>query len=156
MPPVIAIAPSRKPHDYEQSLLRAFAEARTLDRHKDRPADVASSVDGVLLCGGGDLHPGLYGEEAHTTFDPAEEGRDEWEMDLVRQTIRADIPLLAICRGIQVLNVAMGGTLLQDIPPHVSGPLPHSVPDLPTHIAHELWVMSDTLLFRLMEEKMEE
>ncbi len=156
MPPVIAIAPSRKPRDYEESIKRASAEVRTLDRHKDKPADLVSQVDGVLLCGGGDLQPGLYGEEAHHSFNAAEEGRDEWEMELVREVIRADLPLLAICRGIQVLNVAMGGTLVQDIPSHVKGAIPHSVADPPTHVAHEVWVMSDTLLFRLLEEKMED
>ncbi len=156
MPPVIAIAPSRKPHDYEESIRRGLGEPRTLDRASDSPADVVRAVDGILLCGGGDVDPSIYGEAPHPTYAAAEPGRDAYEIELVREALRADVPILAICRGIQVMNVAMGGSLVQDIPSQMNGTLAHSLEDPSTHIAHEVWVASDTLLFRLMQEKMED
>ncbi len=156
MPPVIAISPSGKPHDYEESIRRAFGDPRTLDRAVDRPEDVVRACDGILLCGGGDVDPALYGEAPHATYAPAEPGRDAYELELVRLAIQADVPLLAICRGVQVLNVAMGGTIVQDIPSEVNGAGPHSVKDTSSHIAHEVWIASDTLIFRLMQEKLED
>ena len=66
------------------------------------------------------------------------------------------IPLLAICRGMQVLNVAMGGTLIQDIPSQVPGALQHSVPEPRFAIAHEVWVSKDSLLSTLLADHMED
>ena len=73
-----------------------------------------------MLTGGGDVDPKLYGEAPHATFQAAEAGRDEFEIALSRAPRSpSGIPFLAICRGMQVLNVAMGGTLIQDIPSQV-------------------------------------
>jgi hypothetical protein len=69
--PVIAIAPCSKPHDYEAAIERAGGELLRLDRIAHRPADVIAKVDGVLLPGGGDVLPSLYGEAAHPKFSPA-------------------------------------------------------------------------------------
>ena len=71
-----------------------------------------SSAEGLLLAGGGDVLPGLYGAATHESFDPAEPGRDDYEIELVRLALDADLPVLAICRGIQVMVVARGGTLI--------------------------------------------
>jgi gamma-glutamyl-gamma-aminobutyrate hydrolase PuuD len=77
--PVIAIPPCAKIHDYEESVRRAGGEVRLLDREVDKPADVIASVDGLLLPGGGDVLPSIYGEPAHKTFSAAEPGRDDYE-----------------------------------------------------------------------------
>jgi gamma-glutamyl-gamma-aminobutyrate hydrolase PuuD len=114
--PIIALAPCSKQHDYEESIRRAGGDVRILDYARDVPADVIKAVDGILLPGGGDVQPSIYGAEPHSTFDAAETGRDAYELELTRRAVEADLPLLAICRGIQVLNVARGGTLVQDIP----------------------------------------
>src|SRR6266850_5274030 len=100
--PVIAIAPCGKLPDYEESVRRAGGDARVLNRSADSPADVVASVQGVLLAGGGDVHPTIYGATPHRTFDAAEPGRDEYEIELVRLALAADLPVFAICRGIQV------------------------------------------------------
>ena len=74
--PVIAIAPCSKPHDYEAAIERAGGEILRLDRTVHKPADVIASADGLLLPGGGDVLPSLYGEAAHPAFSAAETGRD--------------------------------------------------------------------------------
>src|SRR5918993_1481372 len=124
--PIIAIAPCAKPHVYEASVRRAGGEVRMLDYATDRPADVLASVDGILLPGGADVLPSAYGEAAHERFQAAEAGRDEFELELARLATKADLPILAICRGIQVLNVARGGTLVQDIPAEMPNSLNHT------------------------------
>ena len=154
--PIIAIAPCSKLHDYEESVRRAGADVRVLDAAADAPADVIASADGLLLPGGGDVRPSLYGEAAqHATFNAAEAGRDEYELELARRALDADLPLLAICRGIQILNVARGGTLVQDIPTEVAGSVDHDVREPRVAIAHEVWITPGTLLERLMRARIE-
>jgi putative glutamine amidotransferase len=86
-----------------------------------------------------------------------DDARDEFEIALIAEARRRDLPILAICRGIQVLNVATGGTLIQDIPSQVKGALEHRL-TVPQHqpyaLAHEVWLDKDTLLTRLMRERL--
>jgi putative glutamine amidotransferase len=154
--PIIAIAQCAKLPDYEESVRRAGGDVRVLDRAADRPSDVIASVDGVLLTGGGDVQPALYGATPHPTYDPAEPGRDEYEIELVRRAIEADLPIFAICRGIQVLNVARGGTLIQDIPDEVGTTVDHRVKEPRFAIAHEVWLTSNSLLERTLRERLED
>lgn len=72
-------------------------------------------LDGLMLSGGGDLDPRIYGMEPQAVIRNPSPKRDEWEISLVNAAIEAGKPLLAICRGVQVLNVALGGTLHQEI-----------------------------------------
>jgi putative glutamine amidotransferase len=135
---------------------RAGGEPTVLDYKRHPVAEVIRQFDGVLLAGGGDVMPSIYGEPAHTTFSAAESGRDEYEIELARRALEADLPVLAICRGIQVLNVALGGTLVQDIPAEVPNALPHDVREPRVAIAHDVWMTAGTLLERLMRERIEE
>ncbi len=154
--PIIAIAPSSKLHDYEESVRRAGGEPRVLDWSVDTPEEVVRSVDGLLLTGGGDVLPTLYGAAAtHPTFDAAEAGRDDHEIELVRRAIDADRPLFAICRGIQVLNVARGGTLVQDIPDEIAGGVEHVIKEPRVAIAHPVWMTAGSTLERLMRTTIE-
>jgi putative glutamine amidotransferase len=153
--PVIAIAPCSKLPDYEESVRRAGGDARVLNAAVDAPADVIGAVHGLLLTGGGDVRPDLYGAAPHATFDPAEPGRDEYEIALVRLALEKDLPVFAICRGVQLLNVARGGTLIQHIPDEVGTTVNHRVPTPPHSIAHEVWIESRSLLERLMGERFE-
>jgi putative glutamine amidotransferase len=154
--PTIAIPPCDKLRDYEEAIRRAGADVRVLDRAVDRPADVIQSVDGVLLPGGGDVLPSIYGEAAHPSYSAAEPGRDDYEMELARRAIEADLPLLAICRGIQVLNVARGGSLVQDIEAELGVTVNHVHRESPVTIAHEVWISEGSLLDRLMHERLED
>ena len=153
--PIIAIAPCSKQHDYEEAVRRAGGEVRILNYETDRPADVVKEVDGILLPGGDDVLPSLYGAEAHSKFDAAEPGRDAYELELATRAGDADLPLFAICRGIQVLNVARGGTLVQDIPSELPDAIPHEVRDTPFTIAHDIWVSEGTLLHDLLRDRID-
>ena len=74
------------------------------------------SLDGLILTGGKDIEPARYGQEAHEQTDEPRRDRDEWEDTLLRRALEREIPFLGICRGAQVLNVALGGTLHQHLP----------------------------------------
>ena len=153
--PVIAITPCSKQHDYEEAVRRAGGEVRILDYDTDRPAEVVKEVDGILLPGGDDVTPSLYGDEPHPKFEAAEPGRDAYELELAKRAGDADVPIFAICRGIQVLNVARGGTLVQDIPSQLPDAVPHEVRDTPFTIAHDVWVSEGTLLHELLRERID-
>jgi putative glutamine amidotransferase len=141
--------------DYEAAMQRAGAELRVLDPMHEDPAEVVRGLDGLLLTGGGDVHPELFGEEPHESFVPAEPGRDEHEMALVTAAIEARLPVFAICRGVQVMNVACGGTLVQDIPASIPGAVNHQVPMPKSAIAHEVWINRGSLLWSILEERLE-
>jgi putative glutamine amidotransferase len=75
-----------------------------------------AALDGLLVAGGRDVDPSLYDEAAHDQSDVPDHRRDRFELIMIRAAIDADLPFLAICRGMQVLNVARGGTLIQHLP----------------------------------------
>jgi putative glutamine amidotransferase len=82
----------------------------------DIVARILDGLDGIILTGGKDVDPARYGQEPHPTTDDPRHDRDAWEEALVRGAIARELPFLGICRGAQVLNVALGGTLLQHLP----------------------------------------
>jgi putative glutamine amidotransferase len=99
-------------------------------------AGVLSRLDGLVLSGGGDIDPARYGAARQPACGPANPARDEAELELCRQALASGLPLLGICRGLQVINVALGGTLHQHLPdlvgndshsPEVSGYGMHKV-----------------------------
>lgn len=153
---MIGITACRKLEDYKQSILHVGGEVRIVD--PSMPVEEAlNGIDGLMLTGGDDVAPSRYGEAPHETIVEAEPGRDEFEIALVTAARARELPIFAICRGVQVLNVACGGTLVQDIPSEVRGALPHSLkvpPNEPYSLAHEVWLDKDTLLSQLMRERL--
>jgi putative glutamine amidotransferase len=143
--PIIGVTRCSKLDDYVASVERSGARARVLEV-SESPRAVLQSVDGVLLTGGGDVDPAFYGEDRHETVEDAEPGRDEFEIDLARRAMEQDFPILAICRGTQVLNVAAGGTLVQDIPTAIASDLTHTIKEPKNTLAHEVRVASDSRL----------
>jgi putative glutamine amidotransferase len=84
----------------------------------EKPEQVLDLIDGLVLTGGADIDPAAYGQQAHVeTVDTVPE-RDEFEIALVNAAIARDLPVLGICRGMQLINVARGGTLRQHLPEH--------------------------------------
>jgi putative glutamine amidotransferase len=77
--------------------------------------DVVSRLDGVVISGGADVDPGSYGAAAEAGLGATEPDRDAWELALINSALRQRVPLLGICRGAQLMNVAFGGTLVQHV-----------------------------------------
>jgi putative glutamine amidotransferase len=83
---------------------------------EQRPDELLDAIDGLIISGGDDLDPSSYGAERHPMTSATVPERDRFEIALVRRAIERDIPFLGICRGMQLMNVAFGGTLLQHLP----------------------------------------
>lgn len=148
--PRIAVAPNRRPDDYLASVRESGGEPWLLDPSRDRAPDVLDAASAVLLTGGGDVAPHFFGEDPHPTWYRAEPGRDELELELVVRALERDVPLLCICRGMQVLNVALGGTLVQDIPSMVPRAIEHKVPEPMDAAAHEVALDAGSRLATLL------
>ena len=148
-PPLIGVTRCSKLDDYIASVEQTGARVRVLEV-TESPRKVIDEVDGILLTGGGDVDPVFYREERHPATDDAEPGRDEFEIDLARRALAEDVPLLAICRGAQVLNVAAGGTLVQDIPSIVDSDLTHAVSEPKNVECHDIRVEPGSKLSRIL------
>jgi len=114
-------------------------------RPQDAPA-LLDKVVGLLLSGGADVDPALYGEPPHEKLGRVIPERDAFELALCREALGRHLPLLAICRGQQVLNVATGGTLVQDIPSQLSGAVDHDPDTERWGEAHPVRILPGTRL----------
>ena len=103
-------------------------------------------VDGICLSGGPDLHPDAYGATPHAELGPTEPRLDAFELALARAADERDMPILAICRGMQVLNVARGGTLHQHLPDVVGETVAHRQQGNPSRPTHGVSVAGDSRL----------
>jgi putative glutamine amidotransferase len=116
-------------------------------------AEAVQRCDGVLLTGGDDIDPKLYApnlpDELAKKVGPLEPERDVWETDVIAEVFAQHKPLFGICRGHQMLNVALGGTLVVDIPTQVPQSLDHRQMDRKTEQVHDITVEQDSLLARL-------
>lgn len=111
------IARSRLNEAYTAALVAAGALPVILPiLDPDLAADALAMARGLVLTGGEDVDPARYGAPRHPKAEPADVRRDAWEIALIEQARAREMPTLAICRGMQILNVALGGTLIQDIP----------------------------------------
>jgi putative glutamine amidotransferase len=107
------------PYDYVRAVERAGARAVLVPPSDDGIDEVLDAVDGLVFSGGSDLGPDLYGQEPHPETTGVVPARDSAELALLRAALDRDVPVLAICRGSQILNVALGGDLVQHLPDHV-------------------------------------
>ena len=137
--------------DYRSALERAGARIRELT-----PLDVLPNAlddcDAVMLTGGVDVDPALYdASERHPSVEVDSE-RDTYEFTLARLALERDMPLLAICRGAQVVNVVAGGTLIQDIPSAMAGALEHQQSGAKDQPSHPVRVIEGTCLAHLFPD----
>ncbi|MFN4180922.1 MAG: gamma-glutamyl-gamma-aminobutyrate hydrolase family protein, partial [Armatimonadota bacterium] len=160
MKPVIGISCSIRARDeefvhelqdrYVRAVTRAGGIAVALPRLElDEVSAIVRLLDGVIISGGRDIPPDFYGAEPHPTTDTDETMREraKFEIALVKAMAEADKPVLGICHGCQLLNVAFGGTLIQDIPSQWASPLPHKLPDKPWFTDHEVEIVSGSILW---------
>jgi putative glutamine amidotransferase len=126
------------PEPYVTAIRRAGGRALFLPPGDAAPPDeLLEGFDGLLLAGGGDIDPPRYGEEAHSSVYGIERDRDDTEVALMQCALERGLPTLAICRGLQVLNVALGGTLHQHLP-DLPGLIPHGTPVLDESVYHDI------------------
>ena len=116
---------------------------------------VLASLDGLLLSGGVDCDPSHYGQQIWNDTVEVDPRRDEAEFPLIRAALATNIPLLAICRGFQTLNVAMGGSLIQDIPSQRPSEIAHRQTEARHVATHSIEVIPKTRLAGLIGESMQ-
>jgi putative glutamine amidotransferase len=110
-------------------------------------------LDGLILAGGRDVDPAAYGAEPHPATDPPSSDRDAFEIALARRAMERDIPLLGICRGMQVMNVARGGTLRQHLPDDVGHEDHRRALGTFTGADHDVRLADDSLAARVTGER---
>ena len=156
-PPLIGITVNRNygrgrlwlPPAYSSRIEKAGALPLLLPPLAPAAADpLLAGLDGLLLSGGGDAHPFYYGEEPRPGLGRVDPGRDAWEIALVRAALSRSLPILGICRGLQLLNVALGGSLLQDL--GGTGCLQHRQKAPRSRPSHSVEILPQTRLARLL------
>lgn len=139
------------PAEYSESVFRAGAVPVLLPPVNGDALATAwlERLDAVVLTGGGDLDPALYGGNSHPTVYNLDPARDASELAVTRAALKATVPVLAICRGLQVLNVVLGGTLYEHLPDIVGEQVVHRVPPRnPTR--HSIRVEAGTRLAEIL------
>ena len=138
---------------YYQSVIRAGGVPLIIPPYEDTDLliNTLDTLDGILLSGGGDINPLFLGEEPSQGLHSVNPYRDRQELMLVRLAANRQIPILGICRGIQIMNAALGGSLCQDIYTEADGtPLKHSQEMDRAFASHTINIAKDSLLYRIM------
>ena len=162
--PLVGVSTSRRTleesgvirHYVSQSYTRALSASGAIpvlipnDLDEDAVRTIYERVDGVLLTGGGDVAPQHFGAAASNLILSVDDGRDQTEFWLSRWAYEQDKPLLAICRGIQAMNVALGGSLVIDVPTMVGPEIPHHFKQSPgsgrSTLLHEVQLTPGTVI----------
>jgi putative glutamine amidotransferase len=134
------------PNPYLEALRRAGARPVAISAPENgSPAEILGPFDGLVLIGGGDVDPSRFGQSRHPEVYGVEPERDALEIDLLLEADRAKLPVLAICRGLQVVNVAFGGTLHQHLP-DLPGVDEHRSPGGRRRLMHDVKVSESSRL----------
>jgi len=112
--------------NYRRAVERAGGVVMPIDPRKPQARDVLGDLDALVLTGGGDIDHSLYHREKHPKTSDVDRARDDLEIELVLRAKKAGLPTLCVCRGLQVLNVALNGTLTQHLPDQVGEEVPHA------------------------------
>jgi len=134
---------------YIESLKRAGAVPVLIPPQPENAADLVDSLDGILLAGGDDCDPAEYGEEKHPSSETMDPRRQQNDLGLARVARERGIPTLGICLGVQVMNVAAGGSLIQDIDSAMKTEIDHASEPSDRH-RHEVLIESSTRLARIL------
>jgi len=138
-------------NDYIQAVIKAGGIPVILPIGIDADvSELADRLDGLVLSGGGDIDPTLFGEEPHPHLGGISPGRDSLEIALIQEMLDRDKAILAICRGIQILNIAVGGDMYQDIYHQIDTPLiQHSQHAARYHLSHYVKAKPGSLLVKI-------
>jgi putative glutamine amidotransferase len=152
--PIIGVAWTKE--DYSASIERAGADVRKLDPQRESVEEALRGCDGLLLTGGEDVDPRIYGRsDVHPTVKTDDE-RDAFEIPLARAALARGVPVLAICRGMQLLNVAAGGTLYQDLPSEHPSDVVHRLKEPKDAIAHDVSIEPNSVLHQLLRDLLDD
>lgn len=136
------------PSDYVHAVVAAGAVPVVLPVQSQGVAEMVGRLDALVLSGGPDVEPGRYGAAAGPHTDEPRTGRDDFELALLAEAQAAGLPVLAICRGMQLLNVARGGTLLQHVPDAVGSSVHRPTPGV--FARQEIHVETSSLLAEVL------
>lgn len=136
-------------HDYLLRVWEAGGIPVMLPPIAALPVEILDRVDGLVLTGGEDVEPARYGMEASPYLGDVDARRDALELALAAEAARRGMPILAVCRGLQVLNVALGGTLVQDLPEERPSAIRHRQEAPSSEGTHEVRVADATILAEL-------
>jgi putative glutamine amidotransferase len=139
------------PADYVRAIERAGGRALLVPPSEDAIEETLDALDGVIFSGGADLDPELYGQEPHPETKGVQGERDRGELALLQAALARDMPVLAVCRGSQVLNVALGGDLVQHLPEVVGDEKHKHTPG--EYADHDVDVDPDTRLGSLIGDR---
>ena len=162
--PLIGLTTSRMPNPYKlpaYGINRPYVQAVTnagglpvlipLDLTNDDLDVLLSRLDGIIFTGGADIDPRRYGNLPHPKVEGIDAARDQLEIHLAQAAARSSLPFFGICRGCQVINVALGGTLYEHLPDQLKGALPHDNHDKSRHtLVHRVKVKAGSQLSKLL------
>ena len=141
------------PEMYLDLIREAGATPVVLPVHQEFDPALMERLDGVVLTGGGDVDPSQYGRTRSALTYGIDPQRDRFELSLTREAVARDLPLIAICRGVQVMNVALGGSLFQDVDTEFPGVMMHHDMDRWDQVVHPVRFEPGSILARLMGEE---
>ncbi len=156
--PVIGITPSHEPNSEEINVRFSYLDAVAaggaipfvfpLKLEKEDISRLASLCDGFLFTGGPDVHPFRYGQDTHEKCGNVSLYRDSFELSLLKIAMEQKKPILGICRGMQLINVGLGGDLYQDLPSQYASdfPIAHRQPFFYTAFSHQVEIVPGTRL----------
>jgi putative glutamine amidotransferase len=139
------------PADYVRAIERAGGRALLVPPSDEAVEETLDALDGMIFSGGADLDPQLYGQEAHPETKGVVPERDRGELALLQAALARDMPVLAVCRGSQVLNVALGGDLVQHLPEVVGDEKHKHTPG--EYADHDVTVEPETRLGSLLGDR---
>ena len=139
------------PNEYVESVRRAGGIPVLVAPGEQHVDQLLGRLDGLILAGGGDIAPQSYGGQEHPDVYMVDKDRDQTELALAQHLLDARFPTLAICRGIQIINVALGGTLYEHLPDHVGEAVNHRLPPREP-VPHRVHIEPDSDLARVIDE----
>jgi putative glutamine amidotransferase len=139
------------PLDYVDAVERAGGRPVLIPPSDEGVEETLAALDGIVFSGGADVDPTMYGAEAHPETDTPQARRDAGELALMREALERDLPMLAICRGFQLLNVVRGGDLIQHLPESIGSDDHKQIPG--EFAEHPVEVKAETRLAGIVGER---